>query len=173
MVGRVGFEPTMSFQRRIMSPLHSATVRPAPIKSITSTSIVVKKLLEIAIQFDPDSFMAAKHDDLFWYAFHSMYVVRHLQFSIQVQQSALIEVMRIGYIKLVSHKIQMLYKYCISRSGQAHAAGLSTIEPPCAHGRGHRHSGVYTKIFNQLLGQCEFVTHFKDISDRPRSAQPL
>ena len=32
MVGRVGFEPTMSFQRRIMSPLHSATVRPARYK---------------------------------------------------------------------------------------------------------------------------------------------
>ena len=84
MVGRVGFEPTMSFQRRIMSPLHSAAVRPALTYSITSRPVVVKKLLEIAIQFDPNCFMAAKHDDLFWYAFDSMYVVRHLQFSIQV-----------------------------------------------------------------------------------------
>ena len=173
MVGRVGFEPTMSFQRRIMSPLHSAAVRPAPIQSITSRSIVVKKLLEIAIQFDPDSFMAAKHDDLFWYAFDSVYVVRHLQFSIQVQQSALIEVMRIGYIKLISHKIQMLHKYFISRSGQAHAAGLPAIEPPCAHGRGHRYGRVCTQIFNQLLCQCEFVTHFKDRSWCLRSTIPL
>ena len=80
--------------------------------------------------------------------------------------------MRIGYVKLVGHKIQLLHQCRVARSGQAHATGLPAIEPPGAHGRGHRDGRVSAQIFNQLLCQCEFVTHFKDRSDRPRSAKP-
>ena len=109
---------------------------------ITSRPVVVKKLLEVAVQVDPDCFVAAKHDDLFWYAFDGMYVVRHLKFSIQIQQSSLSEIMRIGYVKLVGHKIQPLHQCGVAWSGQAHASGLSAIEPPCAHGHGHRDSRV-------------------------------
>ena len=55
----------------------------------------VQESVKIAIETQHDSFFGSKKHDCFWNAFDSMYVVGHVKFSIQVQQSSLGEVMRI------------------------------------------------------------------------------
>ena len=52
--------------------------------SITSRPVVVKKLLQIAIQIDHDSFLAAKKHNLFGYASGGRNIVGHLHFPIQI-----------------------------------------------------------------------------------------
>ena len=63
-------------------PDASTDMLKALIYSIASRSIVVKKLLQVAIQIDHDSFAAAKKHYLFGYAFGGRNIVGHLHFSI-------------------------------------------------------------------------------------------
>ncbi len=102
--------------------------------SITLGRIVVKELLQVAIQIDHDRLAAAKHDNLLWYTLGGRNVVRHLEFLIQIQQSALIKFKRIRYVKLIGHKIQLLYQCRVAGSGQSHATVFSYVEPPGTHG---------------------------------------
>lgn len=103
--------------------------------SLTSSPIVVKKLLQISIQVYHYSFATAKKYDLLWNTFGGMYVVGHLHLSVQIQYGFMIEQHRVVDGITVVFQFKFFYKGIKPCAGQSHATIFSKIEPPGTHGR--------------------------------------
>lgn len=99
-----------------------------------SRLIVVKKLLQVAIEIYHYCFAAAKEHDFFGHTFGGMHIVGHLHFPVQIQNSLLIEqhgvVNGIGIV----FQLQLLDKHIIANQCESHASVFSQIEPPGRHG---------------------------------------